>query len=280
MKSKILKIILTIILIITLPLVIYSVQKSQELRKKAAPSTSALFSPSTKTVKPGDEFSLDILIDTGSNSVTAAKLQIAYDPEQLEEITLINGQFFPNILTAETKSTGIASITIGAESNTNPAKGSGIAATITFVVKNTASGITHITFSNDTFIGSLQEGSQNVLVNKSPATITIEGTIVNASVTPEISISPSPLPTPSISISFLETPTINNQPTIAIFPTPSNSLPSVSPTLLIPFISLTPTIFPYINTSPPPVTGSSSITVGIMVFGITLLILGIRFFIL
>lgn len=171
--KKLFFIIVGILLLTAIPITVFISGQRQELRKRAAPATNLSFSPSSLTKKIGDIFSLDITIDTASNQVVAAEIHVIYDPNKLEAETITNGPLFPNILAAGTIQSGEATITVGALSTTSPVTGTGTVAVVRFKALATTASPISVRFSPATFVGGLGEGANNVLINSSPATISI-----------------------------------------------------------------------------------------------------------
>lgn len=230
-------ILIGLLLLAAIPLTVYFSGQRQELRKRAAPATSLSFTPSNLSKKVGDVFSLDISIDTATNQVVAAEIHITYDPTKLEAETITNGPLFPNILAAGTVQSGEASITVGALSTTNPIKGTGTVAVVRFKALAATTSPISIRFNPATFVGSLGEGANNVLINSSPATVSITTTnqqTANPTATPSPTVRPSgaTTPTPTSSSSTTLTPSPTSIPiTLTISsPTSNDALVSELPT--------------------------------------------------
>lgn len=220
------------ILLIAIPLTVYLVQKQQEIRGKAAPSTILSFSPASTTVQVGQTVSFDLMVDPGSNQVSFVKLGIVYDPAKLKVTTngfVPNAAAFPTILQEPIYEAGSisATLSVGADP-TKVIQTITKIATITFeALEQTDPGIpTRITFDGQTQVLSIAAGdvfNENVLSTTNPGTVTITaGTI---SPTPTISppITPSPIPT----LTLAPTPTnipIPTPTTVVIQPT--NQAPS------------------------------------------------------
>jgi len=62
----------------------YLVSKNQDIREKAAPSTSLSFFPTVVTKNPGQTFNLTINADTGENKITGIDIEISYDPAAIQ----------------------------------------------------------------------------------------------------------------------------------------------------------------------------------------------------
>ncbi len=176
------------LLLVAIPVGIYVVGQNQETKQQAAPATVLTFSPQTVVKRPGETFALDVMVDTGSNTISAAKFQIDFDTTKLEAKSIVASDFLTVILTSGKVTPSNASITLGS-SPTAPKKGAGKLATITFKAKGPI-GATRITFDNATEVAGISEQT-NVLSGKGSATVTI-----TTGVGSQIS-SPTTTPTPA-----------------------------------------------------------------------------------
>lgn len=205
-------IIVALLLVVSLPVTIFLVMRNQELRKKATPATSLSLSPTTVTKNVGEEFTLDVRMDTAENQIVATEIIISYDPTVLRADWIHNGTMFPNILSSGTIEEGTVSIALGATNTTTPIVGTGTVATVKFTTLGPTTSPVSIRFTQDTFVGSLGEGSTNALVSSIPATVTInEGTGTGTGTGTTI----TPTPTLSAGTGGGLDPT----PTLAITPT-------------------------------------------------------------
>lgn len=199
------------LMLVAIPVTIFLVSNSQELRKRAAPATTLAFSPGAISKKVGDTFSVDVTTDTGANQVVAAELHLVFDPVKLEAQTITNGPLFPNILASGIVDRGTASITVGAQSATKPVTGTGTVATVKFKALEKTDAPIQIRFAPNTFVGSLGEGSTNVLTGSTPATVTITDGGTNTSGTASATPTPTPAttltPTPTLKAGTTPTPT-------------------------------------------------------------------------
>ncbi len=215
MKSDMKKIGLLLVVVLMLaaiPVTVFLVGKNQEIRKRAAPATSLSLSPASISKKAGDIFSLEVAIDTGSNQVVAAELHLVFDPAKLEAQTITNGSLFPNILASGIVDRGTASITVGAANATKPVTGTGTVAVVKFKALEKTDAPVAIRFAANTFVGSLGEGSTNVLTGTTPATVTIaqagEAGGIPPAATPSGTLAQTtPIPTPTVKTTLKLTPT-------------------------------------------------------------------------
>lgn len=201
--------IVMLILFAALPAIIFLAMRSQEIRNKAAPATTLSLSPATVSKAVGEEFTLEVKMNTATNQIVAVELNLLFDPTKLQAEWIHNGTMFPNILSSGTVGNGTASIAVGATNTITPVTGIGTVATVKFKALAATTSPISVRFSQDTFVGALGEGQVNALTSTAPATITIgsgsqgitpTGTI-SLSATPSItsSISPTVLPTTSLS---------------------------------------------------------------------------------
>lgn len=215
-------------LIAAVPFSVWILRNRQEIRSRAAPATTLAIIPSDITIDPGETVSLTVHIDTGGNSVTAAKIAIEYDPSYVEMLSISNGPQFPTVLSAGAISDGVAEIYVGAASTAQPVTGTGTAASFTVAALDDARGQTTIRFSPQTFVSGLGESSPNVLVQTASALVTVGsvskgGLATDSTPTPTVpsdtgsTPSPSAAPSPEPTIPV----TITSIPTVPIVPTPT-----------------------------------------------------------
>lgn len=215
-------IIFAIFLLLAIPISVFVVMKNQELRKKATPATSLSITPTTLTKAVGEEFTLEVKMNTAENQIVAVDLKILFDATKLEGVWIRNGSMFPNILSSGVVGSGTASIALGAPNTTTPVTGTGTVATLR--LKAIAATTTPVTvrFGSDTFVGALNEGSTNALQTSVPATITIGGGTTTPTPT-----SLTPTLTPTLSASGSASP---SAVTISS-PAPNASVSNTQPTL-------------------------------------------------
>ncbi len=182
------------IALLAVPITVYVVGQNSDLRKKAAPASTLAFSPSASSVKVGETFSLAVKLDTADNQVGLVQLRIVYDPAYLVAEDITNDLFAPSIrVSKKIDATGKASITVGAKDSTHPINGSGTIAIVTMkAIKASATPIlVKFTPSPDTVANALNEESEDVLIGRSPASITIKNADGSIATT-TTSITPTP----------------------------------------------------------------------------------------
>lgn len=203
MNKRLVSIIFVLLILAAIPVTVLVVRQRQEIRKRAAPATTLSFSPASVTKRPGETFTLDVRIDTGENTVSAAELVILVDPTKLKPKAITAGSFLPVVLVAAAVTDSRATITLGSPP-TAPKEGTGTLATVTFEVVG-ESGTAAIRFAQETQVAGIGEQG-NVLVGATPATVTISASLPSPTPTP-IVITPSPTPTGQVTPSETPTPT-------------------------------------------------------------------------
>jgi VCBS repeat-containing protein len=171
--KKIIFVIILILILVSIPAVVFFMGQNQDVRSRAAPATALAFNPSTVTKTVDDVFSLDVMINTGGNNVAVAELHIQYDATKLEALSITNASLAPLIAAAGTVGGGTASITVRAKSTAEPITGVGPIATVRFKALTSTEAPVQIKFDSSTFVSALGEQSPNVLVGTTPATVTI-----------------------------------------------------------------------------------------------------------
>jgi len=234
--KKFIPIIIGLLLLITIPVIVFFVGKSQELRSKAAPATTLSLSPASAVKAIGDTFSFDVIINTGDNRVTAVQIALLFDASVLEATSITNGPLAPNIAAAGVVSPGAASITVRATSTTNPIKGTGVVATIRMKVIGGSATPSTVRFDQSTIAASIGETQTDVLVSTTPASITVTqgGASANSTQTFQADTQPTTSPTPTGILTPTSTPTGILSPTLTptgiLTPTPTEepSAPVIS----------------------------------------------------
>jgi len=230
-----------LLLVVGMGVAIMSLQKNQDIRGRAASTGPTLaLAPATETGAVGDTFSLGATLNTNSDSVSAAELQLSYDPTAVQILSFSAGTGLPTILAPETHADGTIAVTLGSPMAT-PFTGAGIIGT--WQVKILADKASSISFTSATQVASVGK-TTNSLVSATGTTITVAGATPSSTTstptpTPTTAQSPKATPTP--------TPTVARQPTAT--PTPASVFHALSPTA-------TPTPTPVVTT---PMTGFGQI---------------------
>lgn len=230
-KKVIIGIVSLIILLIGVAVSVFLIRQQQDLREKASPASSVSITPATKSVMIDEPVDLAVEIDTTTNKVSAAVLEINYDPNKLKLTAFVPGAFLPNVF-EEAKideSAGKATVTLGAQPS-NPPQGKGVLATLKFIAKE--AGTANITFGASTkATGSTsgQKDTGDILIGRTPSRLTIlaKNSDVVASPTPTPTTGTGTTPTPAASpkVSPSASP-VGGSP--AVSPSPSANAPTVT----------------------------------------------------
>lgn len=76
-------------LVVAITATLYLVQTRQEIRKKAAPITSISLVPQSLSVVEGQNVTFDVVMNTGTDLVTAITMDINYDPMYLDAVDIV-----------------------------------------------------------------------------------------------------------------------------------------------------------------------------------------------
>lgn len=201
--KKIILLGIIVVLLATIPLTIYLIQKQQETRAGAVASTTLSFSPTSSQASPiqkavGDTFDLDIMMDPGSNQVSFIELALTYNKDKL---MVTGNELVPNANVLSTiagpvSTPGNISITlsIGADP-TKVIQTITKIATISFkALATTETTATQVQFGGTTQVLSrapTDQYNENVLSTTSPAYIAIAA----GTTTPTPTATSSPAPT-------------------------------------------------------------------------------------
>jgi len=201
-NKKILFLVLIGILLISLPLTLYLLQKQQETRSKAELATTLFFEPQSTSASPiqknvNDIFSVNMVVNPGQNQISLVKFEITYDATK---ITALGTKGFTSNTTAfpvtvegpfitEVNNVGKIQGTVSIGSDYNKAITSQTTVgSIEFKAKaSTSTQSTQINFSTNTQVlslGTSDQASENVLSSTSPAYINILPAITPCSFTP------------------------------------------------------------------------------------------------
>jgi hypothetical protein len=207
---------------------VYLVQKNQSLEEQASPATNISIDPASATKNPGDNFTLTVNIDTQSNSIVAADLDVVYDPSVLTVNSVTRGSFASGFETETpgTRNPGLYRYHIGTQDSTKALRGAGAFAVIDVTVKAdaVAGARSDVSFGGSTKVAGIGEGGVNVLVGKSGAQVTVAGAVVSPSPVASTIASPIASASPAVSPS----PVASASPAASASPVASAS-PAASP---------------------------------------------------
>ena len=263
-KTIISTVLVTIFLIIGTVGGLYLVKQRQNVREKAAPATTITFQPVITEAEIGETINLDILVNTGENSLATVRLDIDYDQSVLQATSLTFSSFLPTILrpiniSQPGKITGSAGVATGTLISGTGQK----VASLSLKVSSAAPSGTTISFASNTIASSatLEDTSKNLIIRTNPVKIMIT--------TPS---EPTPIPTVEPTAAPAEPTAAPTEPTAApTEPTAAPTEPTVAPTT-IPTASTGETNSTTISTPTPtaqpiPVSGNIIPTFFILVVG-------------
>ena len=251
-------------ILIAIPFSVYIAQKRQQIKSKAAASTTLSFNPSSPTITANQTLSLDVVLDPGSgataNQVSFVKLVISFDPSKFTTVSdsLALNPNSPNTLTSVledsvyTSGTASISLSIGADPTKVLTTKAKIAVLKLKALSQTESNNpSSITFDKTTQVLSIaasDQTSENVLSTTTPAIVTIASASTSTTPTSTNSFAPAtstPTPTP-LAASFPQSSPLSQGGTTnlstgsAVFnPTPVFET-EPSPIVLLPQESLPP----------------------------------------
>ena len=149
------------------------------------------FQTSSTSVQVGQQFTVNINIDTKSRTLSATELHISFPSATLQGLSVVRGPFLHNELVAGSISGGSASITIGSRPE-SPQKGSGTLAVLTFKALSISGSPAQVAFTSNTKVAVIGEEG-NTVDSMNPISITV-------------SVVPTPTPTPTPTVSFSVSP--------------------------------------------------------------------------
>ena len=187
---------------------VVALKNSQEIKVGAQGAVLSLLGPVDNIIPdPGQQFSVDIYLDTQGLKVSAADLKIKYDPNVIEGVSVESTNFLPVVLIPGKvdNSTGMASITLGANPS-DPVSGNAVVAKLKLKPKKKTP--TTISVDNSSAVAAIgsegnvisQFGSLNLgLPTSAPVTTpTVTATPRNTAIPSSLpTIVPTPKPSPS-----------------------------------------------------------------------------------
>lgn len=175
------------LLLISIPLTLYTLRQHQNVNSKAAASTTLDFQPTSSSTAPiqknvNDTINLDLMVNPTNSLVSFIKFQVKYDPTKVQPITTdpftLNLTAFPAKIEGPVINTDTMaeSVSIGSDP-TKAIQTTTKVGTLNFKAVGATNGTpTSITFTNITQVlsaGPNEQASQNVLSTTTPAYITI-----------------------------------------------------------------------------------------------------------
>lgn len=204
-------IITTAIIILSVIVGVILVKTNQDIREKAAPLTNLSFSPSALTIIRGNNFTSNVKIDTGTNTLTGIDIELIYNPAiiQLTGVTPTSViSSFTNATTGQViknnidSTNGKARFIAYTSNKTLGVTGAKNILTITGTVAGGATAGTYqINYGPLTAVAALNEG-QNSVLNKTGFNITVTNPTPTATATataqPTATSTPTVTPTPTV----------------------------------------------------------------------------------
>jgi len=151
--------------------------------------TSLRLTPPVNTPSLPNAYTTDVNIETGGDKITAAQLELSYDPKVLTNVQITPGTFIQNsvvLLKKVDQANGRISLAIGIPLGQNGPTGTGTIATITFNEIPTATGSTILDFLPKTAV-TAQGIAQSVLKSSTGSLFFVNQ---NESPTPAATIKP------------------------------------------------------------------------------------------
>lgn len=157
--------------------------------------TSIILSPNPLAVQ-GTSGSVEVVVDTEENSLTAVQLEMSYDPSYLTNVSVVPGDFFPDpisLLDSVDTQNGRITYALGITPAQTPVQGQGVVATVNFNVIPGAAGETQIELLPKTIV--TQEGVQaSVLKNTTGTTLVLNPQVAPPAQTAETGVPESAIP--------------------------------------------------------------------------------------
>jgi hypothetical protein len=147
------------LVIVTIILFIIALRSNNQLnppppvtQTQPSPTSAAhsvlMLSPNPVMVKPGAAGSVDVMIDTADNNVTAVQLELAYDPKTITNVKLTPGTLFTNpvvLINKNDTQAGRITYAFGIAPNQQTIQGKGVVATISFTATSVSGSQSQIT---------------------------------------------------------------------------------------------------------------------------------------
>lgn len=129
-----------------------------------------MLNPTEVNTTQNGTFSVEVQVDTKTETISAVELHLAFDPNYLQATSVKNGILLPVVLATGKMGAGTASLVVGANP-TSPEKGTGTIAIVTF--KAIKAGITKISIDSTSKVAAIGKNT-NVLGSTTDAAVTIK----------------------------------------------------------------------------------------------------------
>lgn len=133
-------------------------------------------SPNPVTVRPRQQGTVDVMIDTSENAVTAIQLELAYDPSIIGNVKVTSGPLFQQpvvLIDKNDTKTGRYTYAFGIQPNQATIQGTGAVAKITFTARGTAGQQAQLALLPETLVTA--RGVQNSVLKNSVGTLVTIG---------------------------------------------------------------------------------------------------------
>lgn len=203
MVKKIFILISILLILVTIPAIVYFSKKGTEMRSKAAPNTSLTLTSSNPAPAINEEFVVHVDINTGDNLVNSVSIDVRYDPavltaEKIDPGTFLTDPLFTDNPQSSVGTAGRVKQTYYVQGTASFKTGSGTVANITFKAKAGGSSSVWLNRENTLVFG--QPDNNDVLSvpatstePMSPVTITVSGGSTTVTPIPTITSTPNPL---------------------------------------------------------------------------------------
>lgn len=217
-----------IILLLGILAGIHLIQKTQIFKSRAnIEDVDLSLQPNQINAVSGQELTVNVFSNTHNYAVSAAEVNISFDPNQVEIRQVQRGTSFPVVLQTGQVINNEAKITVGVNPG-NPFRGNGTIATLTVVLKPNFTSST-LQFTNQTKIAALGRQDNAVgSLNSTTLTLSVSSPSPSSSPYPTPSPTPSPLPSPSPSPSVSPPSPTPAPSSFLTSPGPSSTRPSPS----------------------------------------------------
>ena len=201
----------------------YLTKQPQLLQKEATGQGVVLsLSPKTGSYSKGEEFIVEILLDTDDKPVVGVDVSLSFDKEKLQVKSIVPGSLFQDqiVFKNEIKDNKIL-LSLG---SFTPFTGNGVYGTVRFQAIEVGEAI--IAFNQTPETKVAQEDDGNILdqtINGSYTIIETGSSTPTLTPTPTLVLTgtPTPTPTPTPTISLTPTPSLTLTPTQTPIPTPN-----------------------------------------------------------
>ncbi len=186
-SRKNLSLYLALIILISIPLTVWGLNKIRELRSKAAGTATLYLSPATQNVNENTNFTVQVRENSNTDLVNAVQANLTYDSTKMDYIiTDFTGSAF-GVAAESSGGNGSVRIARGVTGGQSPVTGDQLVATVTFKAR-TSIGAAAVSFAagsiiarssdNTDILGTASAGSYTIV--NPPPTVSISSPANNA----------------------------------------------------------------------------------------------------